>query len=266
MAGTEVPEIPPRLGGAAEVRLMSMAFSTTLHNILVSMEKGQWPRGRAFYPAEIEGQTSGWLPVRRRRIGSGMCPDLLPRGRVRLAVEDNLAILLAIFGDKKKFHSIHCQAFAVVDGTLDDVYQGVARTVRYLRLDYDNEEIGDLFSHPYPHIHTQPGDAPRLPLIPCNLSCTLIDFLEGLYLNFAHRTWMGWAKDVLKGRSVLLQEVADRLRDVALEKKAAFLQSQTKALAPLLTELQRTKLDMPFTLPLDLGGLDDINYSCFHLT
>ncbi len=245
---------------------MSTAFSTTLHNILVSMEKGQWSRGRAFFPAEIEGQDVRVAPGEEAADWFRRCVRTHFGQDVHVcAVEDNLAVLLAIFGDKRKFHSIHCQAFAVVDGTLADVYGGVARTVRYLRLDYDNEEIGDLFSHPYPHIHAQPGDAPRLPLIPCNPACTLVDFLEGLYLNFAHRTWMRWAKDVLKGRSVLLQEVADRLRDVALEEKATFLQGQTKALAPLLTELQRTKLEMPFTLPLDLGGLDDINYSCLRL-
>jgi hypothetical protein len=64
---------------------------------------------------------------------------------------------------------------------------------------------------------------------------------------------------------VLLQEVADRLRDVTLENKAAFLQSQTKPLAPLLRQLQLTKLKMPFTLPLDLGKLSEINYSCMRL-
>jgi hypothetical protein len=174
---------------------MSTAFSTRLHNILVSMEKGQWSSGRAFFPVEIEGEDVRVAPGQDAADWFRHCVQTYFREDVQVcAVEDNLALLLAIFGDKKKVHSIHCQAFAVVDGTLADVDQGIARTVRYLRLDYDNEEIGDLFSHPYPHVHAQPGDTPRFPLIPCNPRCTLIDFLEGLYLNFAHRTWMQWRR------------------------------------------------------------------------
>ena len=59
--------------------------------------------------------------------------------------------------------------------------------------------------------------------------------------------------------------MADKLSDVKVEKKAAFLQSQSKALAPLLAELHRTKQKMPFTLPLDLGTLAEVNYSCLRL-
>lgn len=90
----------------------------------------------------------------------------------------------------------HCcfQALITVGGTLEEFYHTGNTRANYYRLDMDLSRLGDLFTHPQPHIHSNAHDAPRFPFAWNENEYILISFLEFLFLNHFHNSWLQWAE------------------------------------------------------------------------
>ena len=248
---------------------MSTAFTESLHHVLLNLrQRGGGPKqGHGTFPAEIAGKDirvgdneppEQWF---RRLVGDYLGGDLW-----RCQIEDNLALFLQLTWGDGRILEARVQAFAVVGGrTLAEVYGCVSRFTRYLRYDYDEDEWGDLYSHPFPHVHPQPDDAPRFPFKASESCLSLIEFFEFLYLNFNHRSWLEWATTVAKERATLIEELISLIRsdDLPESKRKVirkFATARKNELSQVLGSLRKAKREMPFALECDLGELELLNY------
>ncbi len=66
--------------------------------------------------------------------------------------------------------------------------------IQYIRLDYHPNELGDLFSHPLPHIHIDPKGGLRFPFPVSQTGHIIENFIEFLYLNYSYKDWINWAE------------------------------------------------------------------------
>jgi hypothetical protein len=246
---------------------VSTAFSVTLHEALLNLRgRGGGKKGRGTFPAEIAGQD---LRVRDEEPADDwfrrIVNDCLAGDVERCRIEDNLALFLQLAWGHDRIHGVRCQAFAVVGGTLAEVYDGDSSPTRYLRFDYDKDEFGEVFSHPFPHVHAQPDDAPRFPLRPSDPRLALIEFFEFLYLSFNHRVWLEWAKAAVKDLAALIEELIALIRgsyEVEAKRNAirGFVASRRAELARVMRSLRDAKREMPFAWELDLDEWEHLNY------
>lgn len=145
---------------------MSEAFSPALNNILQGLAPGRRPEGEGCFPPQCQGidlrvgsqeSPAAWF---KRIIDGPLQKDIQA-----CTIERNLALFLKFGWKNGRFRYINCQALAMIEGTLEDVYAAPnISNPRYMRLDYDDNPLmlGALFSHPVVHIHGQPDEAPVL--------------------------------------------------------------------------------------------------------
>ncbi len=84
----------------------------------------------------------------------------------------------------------------VTQATLDEFYRTGQPKATYLRLDLNYETLGLAFAHCLPHIHVGDDDAPRVALGGGPDGNVIVDYLEFLYLNYAHQKWAAWARRI----------------------------------------------------------------------
>lgn len=77
---------------------------------------------------------------------------------------------------------------------LDDFYLGQQADVQYLRLDLDEQTLGDPFSHPLPHIHVGDGCSARFSLEGGSCANVVADFIELVYRHYAPLQWRRWVE------------------------------------------------------------------------
>lgn len=68
--------------------------------------------------------------------------------------------------------------------------------LEYYRLDFDTEDIGELFSHSYPHIHPNKDSQARLGWN-IGSKTPIFDFFESFVIQFDVDSWIEWAASVL---------------------------------------------------------------------
>lgn len=116
----------------------------------------------------------------------------------RDALTERMLVLASVtWAQPSVVRSFSLQALVVDELTLLEVYRqksvGSAR-VHYYRCDHHPTFLGNLFSHPTPHIHTYSDDSPRF-AFPWTGN-PIASFLEFLYLNHDYDTWCEWAYEV----------------------------------------------------------------------
>jgi len=112
----------------------------------------------------------------------------------RTALEDNIAVFVKLsWKDKKRLIYANIQT-VVVACDLDDYYLGANAEAQYLRLDFDYKTLGDPFSHPLAHVHTEGDLSPRFALEGGIAGNIVVDYLEFLYRNFVPAKWIRWAE------------------------------------------------------------------------
>lgn len=115
-------------------------------------------------------------------------------GADKLAVEDNLALLLVIHLREGQLEYANLQALwaevSIADFAAGD---GVAPH-RYLRADHDTRALGPLLKEPLPHVHVAVEGAPRFPIY-VTAGCDVVGwFLDFVYRNFFCDHWIVWAE------------------------------------------------------------------------
>lgn len=155
----------------------------------------------------------------------------------RDALTDRMLVLASVtWAEPGILRSFSLQGFVVEELTLLEVYKsrstGSAR-VHYYRCDHHPTELGELFSHPTPHIHTYSDDSPRFPF-PWTGN-PIASFLEFLYLNHDYGTWREWAYEVC------LDERQDDVFDelASMSKLGEFSQLMKPDYVAQLTALRR---------------------------
>ncbi|HQU41680.1 MAG TPA: hypothetical protein PK867_02665 [Pirellulales bacterium] len=183
-----------------------------------------------------------------------------------------MAMFLQFGWEARRFRYLHCQAIAVIGGTLDDAYlRSDGIDLRYLRLEYESGPfmLGALFSHPVVHIHSQPREAPRFALDSTDGETVLLDFLDFLYRNFCHDAWSRWA-------TVACEASADPETAVHFEAiRTFFLEEEGPGKRARLAEviarcrdwlprvkrcLRAAKKEMPMNLTVEPGDLTLFSY------
>jgi hypothetical protein len=114
----------------------------------------------------------------------------------RTAIEDNIAVFVKLSWANRTRLSYASIQTVVATFDLDDYYiDGVGESV-YLRLDFDYTTLGEPFSHPLAHIHTEGSLSPRFALDGGTSGNIVVDYLEFLYRNYVPAKWRTWAEQV----------------------------------------------------------------------
>jgi len=79
---------------------------------------------------------------------------------------------------------------------VDDECDGV-----YYRFDYAINERGQLFDHPFPHIHSVPDGAPRFPFAITKEVFPPLTFIEFAMINHSYESWRDWILFVYASRN-----------------------------------------------------------------
>lgn len=136
----------------------------------------------------------------RRVIGN----DDIEQRIEQCAVADDCAFFGEISWANDAIHYCRFQVLITVGMTLSQFYSQASESLFYYRLETDLSALGQLFSHPQPHLHTLPKDAPRFPFIARNNEFILISFLEFIFLNHFYNSWLKWAEN--KGTTRISRE------------------------------------------------------------
>jgi hypothetical protein len=146
-----------------------------------------FPRG--FGNARVANAESlhDWL----QRLAGGP-PDFLDLPR--FAVTPNFAFFGSLDWDQNTITRCCLQALVIEEATLREFCESSRGRPLYYRLDFDLTCPGKLFTHPHPHIHSNVHDAPRFSFAHKGGEFIVISFLEFIFLNHFHESWMFWAE------------------------------------------------------------------------
>ena len=178
---------------SAEVPFISMAVKS----LLLRLKCG--PLRQNHFPNKVLG--SWYAP--KRQLPAALLLKLLESfesadALTRDVLTERILVLASVrWAEPGVLRAFSLQGFVVEELTLLDVYRqkctGSAR-VHYYRCDHHPTMLGELFSHPTPHIHTYGDDSPRF-AFPWTGN-PIASFLEFLYLNHDYDTWCEWAYEV----------------------------------------------------------------------
>lgn len=255
---------------------MSKAFSDALNNVLHAIDPGNRPAAEGCYPRQCQGAdlrvSAGELPEAwfKRLVDGPLQGDINT-----CTIEANLALFLQFGSEKeRRFRYLRCQALAVIGGTLKNAYSATpGMSMRYLRLEYEADPLvlGELFSHPVVHIHSQPQGSPRFALEVVQMSnVVLLDFLDFLYRNFCQTSWNRWATAVWR-RSASSPETAthfETIRSYFLEEDNPGKRARLPKMLDLCREwlprmkqaFRKEKDNMPMNLTVDTDHRDLFTY------
>jgi hypothetical protein len=112
-------------------------------------------------------------------------------------VEDNLALFVSIaWKNTNELCYANIQALCAEASLKEYLSQGNSVNATYMRLDYDYSALGAIFTHPFPHVHPGPVDAPRFALEGIQSANVVIDFFDFIYRHFFHDQWKEWAETI----------------------------------------------------------------------
>jgi len=111
------------------------------------------------------------------------------------AIEEKMAVFAKIrYKRRGNLISYANIQVLIAETDLKTFYRSKAGNCNYLRLDYDLDALGKIFTHPQPHIHIS-SDRPRFGLMNSSSGNIIIDFFEFIYLNFFSEKWLKWARN-----------------------------------------------------------------------
>lgn len=168
----------------------------------------------------------------------------------RVALEENIGAFVTVrWLSKTELDYANIQVLVATDD-LATFYLDGTTEVLYLRLDSDRQNLGELFSHPLPHIHVRGSLSPRFSLDGGTCGNIVIDFFEFIYRTYLSDKWCAWAERVWRskvptiGRSPVMK-VADAFQSCQF----AVLQQRSHDIARI-KEVLRAEKDKVFKLHL----------------
>jgi len=240
-------------------------FSDGADSAIATLDPGGRPEGQAVFPPRCD-----WVPV-DLRVSDGeslgdwfrrvVGPESTADERIgRCGIESTMALFARVSWTQDGITCCRMQALITYGGDLTDFYQGDGQTKgTYYRLDLDPTAPGHLFSEPLPHVHCCPNGPPRFPFLCPDGEYLPVAFLEFLYLNHHHDTWLKWARRVcsLRGRSLSFASIAERYALGAGAPHRSELAEDVARLRGLLQQAKRHRLAK--APPID-GDVLRLNY------
>ncbi len=77
------------------------------------------------------------------------------------------------------------------DSTAEAIAKG-RRGFQYLRLDYDQQQLGPMFKEPAPHIHVVVDGEPRFAACRTSADLPVADFVDFIFRNYRYTEWARW--------------------------------------------------------------------------
>lgn len=108
-------------------------------------------------------------------------------------IAPGLAVFIEFEWDNHILTRCSAQAVAIPNGSIADLFLNEPPTALYYRFDFSVKERGNLFDHPFPHVHTHYDGSPRFPCLPKGDAFPLFYWLEFLMLNHHYNLWERWA-------------------------------------------------------------------------
>lgn len=199
-----------------------------------------WPADLRVSDAETIHQ---WF---RRVIGTRNVDEAI----ARCAVNNNFAFFGHLGWHDYRIDHCQFQALITAGSTLREFYDVPVEQVFYYRLDVDFTALGELFSHPHPHVHAITKEAPRFPFVCGHEEFVVVSFLEFVFLNHFHNSWLEWAE---RNATTEISEEAFEEIVFAFNRgdKVQLLPGLTAQIHRLKNALRRAKREeVPGVLPL----------------
>jgi hypothetical protein len=150
--------------------------------------------GTACFPRALEGNGVRRQPHETLHAWFVRVIDSFsPSSTKSCAVEDNIAVFAVVEWTRHTLKYANIQVL-VATCDLDDFYFGQQADAQYLRLDLDEQTLGDPFSHPLPHIHAGDGCSARFALDGGSSVNVVADFIDFVYRHYAPQQWRRWVE------------------------------------------------------------------------
>jgi hypothetical protein len=107
-------------------------------------------------------------------------------------IAEGVALFVSLKWKAGKITYLSAQVFVTLSADLIEFFNGADSDSRYYRLDFSSEERGNLFDHPFPHLHTIPEGSPRLPWHFRPNITPIFSFLEFVFINHQYERWKRW--------------------------------------------------------------------------
>lgn len=91
------------------------------------------------------------------------------------------------------------------DSTAEAIAEGRSG-FQYLRLDYDQRQLGPMFKEPAPHIHIVVDGEPRFAACRTRVDLPISDFVDFIFRNYRHDEWARWLHEQWFDRFVTKDE------------------------------------------------------------
>jgi len=154
------------------------------------------PEGGVWFPSELRDKET--KRKRQESLHEWFCrvvEQLGPLAPESLALEPNIGLLATIkwvSGTSLTYANIQV---IIANSSLQDYYYEPTEAF-YLRLDCDKQTLGDLFTHPHPHLHIDNELGPRFALDAGTSENVVVDFIEFLYRHYKPDLWLEWASTI----------------------------------------------------------------------
>ena len=154
------------------------------------------------------------------------------------------------------------QVFATPGISLENYFDGGECLIdgkpavpRYYRLDFSPSERGNLFDHPFPHIHSIPDGSPRFPWTFSPSVFPALSFLEFVIANHQYDSWKQWLIEVPRR----IRKEAEAKADAALieaESRIQIGEIERRALTRFVVEQTREQKNIEEITTKALTSLD----------
>ncbi len=109
------------------------------------------------------------------------------------AIEEDLGVFAKIHYHRGHIAYANIQVIKTAED-LETFYLDARVPCNYLRLDYDPNRPGKIFTHPLPHIHASQLEAPRFGSDISESGNIIVDFFDFIYRNFYDAKWIEWVR------------------------------------------------------------------------
>lgn len=177
----------------------------------------------------------------------------------RIKIDDGLGAFATVRYSSGHISYANVQVIIDIGENLDTVFDRSPSALRYLRLDYHPENLGQMFSEYVPHIHSSFKGPPRFPLH-CPTGNVLADFFDYIYRGFLPSTWEDWARIVFDEAGedeTIFDPIAEAYRTNG--QGARLLARYADALAKIRLVTRRAR-DATFPFRIDTRMASYLNY------
>ena len=171
---------------------------------LVALNPGRRPSGTCGFPMAREWENASlrcdeedpgdWFKRIVRQVAGDADAHIDAVKAVLESCElaDGLAVFATLSWDHGKITHFSMQVFVTPGTDLSGFLNGDECVPCYYRLDFSPRERGDLFSHPFAHVHSKPDGPPRFPWPFQPNSYLPLSFLEFVIINHHYEYWKRW--------------------------------------------------------------------------